>query len=261
MHDAERLRGWKNAHRGVFFHGEEITPEAQARWMEAHLARPHDTMFVIERAGTPVGCMGFRVLEGRVDVYNVILGHPELVEHGTMAAALRMLITYARTLCPEITAKIMSHNAPVVSFVGPLGFETTADRGDHYEIRLVPERFAPLAIEVSREPAAAPRAAACGGAPAAAAAAAPSRRPDRAEIRAELRAFVAERSPEGLAPEAIDPAAGLFERGYVDSIGAVEMLAHAEDRWGVSIDEDELAGGLRTLDDVVARVEELLATG
>jgi acyl carrier protein len=69
----------------------------------------------------------------------------------------------------------------------------------------------------------------------------------RAEVEASLRRFFAERSGGELTPEAIDPARHVFDAGYVDSMSSLALLDFLEARYGVSVPEVDLVGGLSTL--------------
>lgn len=77
--DQENLRVWKNAHRTSFFFKDEITPEMQAAWFAKHEQRTDDVMLVVEERAEggeflPTGCMGYRLLEGKIDLYNILRG-------------------------------------------------------------------------------------------------------------------------------------------------------------------------------------------
>ena len=143
--DAERLRRWKNVNRQHFFFRDEITPEMQARWMSEYLARPLDHMFVVERLGRPVGCLGFRDHLGRGDVYNVILADSSSSRQGIMTAALRTLLTFCRTKSEEIGLVVLKENH-ARRFYERNGFEIAAESPDHVEMRLNWARFTPVTL-------------------------------------------------------------------------------------------------------------------
>jgi RimJ/RimL family protein N-acetyltransferase len=134
--DAERLRAWKNAHRASFFHQQEIGPEEQERWLEGYLARDHDFLFVVEKDGEPVGCMGVRLFGAAADVYNVILGVPEAGGQGVMSAALGRLCRFARTLAEEVSLKVLKDNAPARAFYEKNGFVVVDEADDHFQMSL-----------------------------------------------------------------------------------------------------------------------------
>ncbi len=134
--DGELLRTWKNTHRHLFFHKDVISAEAQARWMEGHLARPDDHMFVVWFEDRPVGCMAVRLLDGEGDIYNVILGDAAAGGRGVMGVALRMMLAYARSAVGvDIGLKVLSDN-PAVRFYERNGLAITANRGDHLVMKV-----------------------------------------------------------------------------------------------------------------------------
>jgi len=64
----------------------------------------------------------------------------------------------------------------------------------------------------------------------------------------ELRAHLAELSEGKLAREQIDPALPVFDHGYVDSLSAVMLIAHVEERWGLEIEDTQLLDELSTIE-------------
>lgn len=129
--DIEDLRQWKNNHRGSFFYKEIISPESQDRWYKGYLERTEDFMFVILAESRPVGCIGFRRIEDRIDVYNVILGVPEMGKKGYMSHALRMMCVYAKKLYPgSISLQVLSDN-PAIHWYRRNGFADTGKNADH----------------------------------------------------------------------------------------------------------------------------------
>jgi RimJ/RimL family protein N-acetyltransferase len=143
--DAERLRLWKNANRQHFFFKEEISSATQARWMEDYLRRPDDFMFIVELDGRPVGCMGLRLIAGKGDVYNVILGDPETSRRGLMGTCLRMMLAFGRGMTDEIGLKVLKGN-PATRFYERNGFAVVGDRGDHLEMAVDWRRFEPVEL-------------------------------------------------------------------------------------------------------------------
>jgi acyl carrier protein len=72
----------------------------------------------------------------------------------------------------------------------------------------------------------------------------------------ELRALLVEVSDGKLKAQHIDPAANLFDFGYVDSLSGVMFLARIEERWGVHIEDFDLVEQLNTLDAVATHLRE-----
>jgi len=133
--DIEDLRRWKNAHREGFFFKEDITPEMQDRWYREYLLRDDDHMLVVSVEWVNVGCLGFRLRDGVVDVYNVILGDARYGEKGIMTFALSVLLEEAGRLYPgkPVTALVLKDN-PAVQWYLRRGFLVEKDNEDHYRM-------------------------------------------------------------------------------------------------------------------------------
>jgi acyl carrier protein len=78
----------------------------------------------------------------------------------------------------------------------------------------------------------------------------------RAEVEWSLRRFFAERSGGALTPDAIDPSVHLFNAGYVDSMSSLTLLDFIDERYGVTVPEVDLVGGLCTLSGLAEFVAE-----
>jgi acyl carrier protein len=70
----------------------------------------------------------------------------------------------------------------------------------------------------------------------------------------ELRALLVEVSDGKLQSGEIDPAANLFDFGYVDSLSGVMFLARIEERWGVHVEDFDLVERFNTLEAVAAHL-------
>jgi acyl carrier protein len=76
------------------------------------------------------------------------------------------------------------------------------------------------------------------------------------DLVASLRALLAEVSDGKLQASDVDPAANLFDFGYVDSLSGVMFLARIEEQWGVHIEDFDLVERLNTLEAVAAHIRE-----
>ncbi len=142
--DLEDLRVWKNANRRAFFFKDEITPEMQRRWYEGFLARPDDHMFVVEWENLKAGCMGFRLLGGAADCYNII-GTPQATGRGVLRRAMTLMCSFiAAEHTREIGCKVLCGN-PAVGWYQKCGFSIAEDKGDYYQMRLDWYVFSPCA--------------------------------------------------------------------------------------------------------------------
>jgi RimJ/RimL family protein N-acetyltransferase len=140
--DLEDLRYWKNANRHAFFTKKELTPADQSRWYAGYTERPDDWMFVVEDGALRAGCLGFRVEDAGVDVYNVIAA-PEARGKGLMKTAMRLLCSYIRERRgARIEAKVVRGN-PALEWYKSCGFEPAAEMREYTLVSLGP-RFQPL---------------------------------------------------------------------------------------------------------------------
>lgn len=147
--DLDRLRVWKNANKPGFFFQGEITPEMQAQWFEGYRARPDDYMFVVERAGAPVGCMGFRrEKDGSVDAYNMIVA-PEAAGRGYMKAAMALMCSFAADRYTRDIGCLVLKTNPAVAYYQACGYKIVGDGGDHHIFKLDWTRFQPVGYDVA----------------------------------------------------------------------------------------------------------------
>jgi acyl carrier protein len=76
------------------------------------------------------------------------------------------------------------------------------------------------------------------------------------EVAEALRGYLVELSEGKLELAAVDPDRHLFDHGYVDSLSAVMLIAHIEERWGVQIEDLELVESLTTVNALAARIHQ-----
>jgi RimJ/RimL family protein N-acetyltransferase len=144
--DLENLREWKNTHRFSFFYQEIITSEQQAQWFQGYLERVRDCMFVVQCSDESVGCMGFRILDQRADIYNVILGRPESGGKGLMSRAIRLLCSLiAAEFTRDIGAQVLLSN-PARAWHRKNAFREIKSFETHVEIQLDWSQFRPCAF-------------------------------------------------------------------------------------------------------------------
>jgi len=122
----ERLRKWKNKHRKAFFFRETISRQMQHEWFQEYLDRADDYMFVVQFKGMTIGCMGFRYIDGEVDIYNVMLGIAAMGKRGIMGQALHILCNYAQQKYQSlISVKVLQDN-PAIAWYKCNGFKEVA---------------------------------------------------------------------------------------------------------------------------------------
>ena len=154
--DLERLRVWKNDHRFAFFHQGTIEPDQQLRWHQGYTERAGDHMYATQSGGEIFGCMGFRLIDGRADIYNVILGRPECGGRGLMSEAIRLMCSLiAGEFTTDIGAEVLLSN-PARAWYAKNAFRE-AERLDRFvRVQLDWERFQPCVYrksDVARDPA------------------------------------------------------------------------------------------------------------
>lgn len=65
--------------------------QQQINWYSNYLDRADDFMFVAMDRGTPFGCLGFRVQDENIDLYNIIRGGQNVGKSGMHKAMNIML--------------------------------------------------------------------------------------------------------------------------------------------------------------------------
>lgn len=130
--DLERLRLWKNANRSAFFFQGEITERGQREWFEGYLARPDDFMFMVNES---LGCLGFRLVKGAADVYNVMAA-PQASGRGLMRSAMILLCSHILAeRCPRIGCLVLKGN-PALGWYEKCGYRVAREAENHLELEL-----------------------------------------------------------------------------------------------------------------------------
>lgn len=139
--DLENLRTWKNENRQYFFFQGIISPEGQRQWFEDYSKREHDYMFLVLSEGHSAGCMGFRLLEGKGDIYNVILGVTGMGGRGIMGKALNIMCSYALKKYPSgLALKVLIGN-PAREWYFRNGFRKIETKKDHLVLEADPAAY------------------------------------------------------------------------------------------------------------------------
>lgn len=133
--DIDDLRIWKNENKSRFFYKQEITPDEQSKWYQGYMHREKDYIFIVEikvsDTWEKIGCLGFRVVEGNIDLYNIIRGR-RTEARSSMREAMHILLAYisARYSYP-IKCDVLVDN-PAVEWYNKCGFSIKECRGDYY---------------------------------------------------------------------------------------------------------------------------------
>lgn len=134
--DLELLRNWKNAHRNRFFYKDLISKDEQKKWFEKYQQREDDYMFILEEVnGNCVGCLGYRIVNGKIDLYNIIRGR-DSQEDATMRDAMLLLVEYLKNIeKKEITCLVLKDN-PAFGWYKKCGFMLKEEQEDAFLITI-----------------------------------------------------------------------------------------------------------------------------
>ena len=143
--DIEPLRCWKNEHRQFFFYKEIITGEQQQAWYRRWSQEMHDHMFIIEAENRSVGCIGARLFQNTVDVYNVIFGNKQFGGKGIMSEALCATVAFSQLLYPGllVCVRVLQTN-PAIGWYERNGFARITANDEYVTMkwtRAIPSHF------------------------------------------------------------------------------------------------------------------------
>jgi RimJ/RimL family protein N-acetyltransferase len=141
--DCENIRQWKNENRFSFFFQDIITSQMQEKWFGEYLERVADNMFVVQHDDIAIGCMGFRLIDGKADVYNVILGNPDYGRKGFMSKALALMCSYILSnSIQNIGLKVLRSN-PALNWYLKNGFCEVSAHESFLELEVEIKRYEP----------------------------------------------------------------------------------------------------------------------
>lgn len=135
LRDIEHLRLWKNSHKEFFFNKNEISTIDQFNWFSQFIEKKDDHMFIIENENSEIGCIGARILNNFVDVYNVILGDKSFKGKHIMTYAMEALIAICNLLYVDkpVFVKVLKSN-PAINWYMKLGFVKIDDAEDYIQM-------------------------------------------------------------------------------------------------------------------------------
>jgi ribosomal protein S18 acetylase RimI-like enzyme len=128
FYDIELLRKWKNKNRKYFFYKQIITKKQQLKWFKDYSDRIDDYIFIVMYGDLRVGCIGFRLIDDVIDIYNVILGDIHFKSKGIMSQALNLM--YGFMPDKDITVKILTDN-PAIKWYEKNGFFKINENKDY----------------------------------------------------------------------------------------------------------------------------------
>ena len=137
--DLDNLRKWKNANKGSFFYKKNITVKQQAQWFADYLERNKkelDFMYIVEADGISVGCIGYRIIYGVIDIYNFMLGNQEYRGKKVISAAAKDLWKHLRSIYDlDIMAIVLSENTKTIDWYLKNNWCITKEFEDHKILR------------------------------------------------------------------------------------------------------------------------------
>ena len=146
--DIEQLRVWKNENRQYFFNKNIISGNEQAKWFDDFLITEDDYIFMIKCGDLSIGCIGFRLLNGVMDVYNVILGNRQYLSKGIMSFALALMCSFILdNYDNDITVRVLLDN-PARKWYEKNGFLKICKKEDHVFMKLETGKFKYLKYNV-----------------------------------------------------------------------------------------------------------------
>ncbi len=146
--DLDELRSWKNGAKAGFFFKGEINEAMQKAWYAGYLKRKDDFMFIVEHEGKKAGCLGFRMENGRADVYNVIAA-PEAAGKGIMAAAMILMCSYIGASRTQNIGCVVLKGNPALAYYDRCGFWISGSAADRDILSLNWPKFKPVEAAVS----------------------------------------------------------------------------------------------------------------
>jgi RimJ/RimL family protein N-acetyltransferase len=130
--DIEYLRVWKNENKEFFFLKSEISKSDQLNWFNSMKSRQDDEMFIVEKFDQPIGCIGARLYEGFVDIYNVIMGDKNFKGQHIMMKVMQQTINHCKAIYPDMAIKVrVLPNNPAVNWYIKIGFTKVSNANDH----------------------------------------------------------------------------------------------------------------------------------
>ena len=80
------------------------------------------------------------------------------------------------------------------------------------------------------------------------------------DLMSEIKEYICGTMLIGLSDQSIEPDESLVQRGVVDSTGVLELVEFLQDRYGISVRDDEITiQNLDTLNSITAFLQQTLA--
>jgi len=146
----EQLRIWKNENKKSFFYNKDITPDEQLIWFKKYRNRENDHIFIIDYRGIFIGCIGFRVIDEIIDIYNVILGEKEYSGKNLVGKAINILCSYLLDKYDfKITCKVLLNN-PARNWYRKNGFSDDSKYGNYVLMQFNLKNFKKIKYKIEK---------------------------------------------------------------------------------------------------------------
>lgn len=148
--DIQLLRKWKNANADKFFYKRSISYRSQEIWYKDYIEKSGELIFMIEKIepfegvltpftgfeNIPVGCIGYRYLYDRIDIFNVIIDE-KFRRKGIMTRAFKLLVPEIRRNYKylPITTMVLNDN-DALEWYKKNNFSIETQYSDHYFLKL-----------------------------------------------------------------------------------------------------------------------------
>jgi len=152
--DIESLRFYKNKFKDFFFHKDDIDHVQQMEWFRNYLQRSDDFMFIVEEEIHGelfhLGSMGFRIMAGVADIYNVLRWDRVAGGRARMGDALRMMCSFIRRRFEDkIGCKVLINN-PAKEWYAKIGYRVSKAHDDYLELVVDDQEFVYIEIDWRR---------------------------------------------------------------------------------------------------------------
>lgn len=151
--DLEDIREWKNENRQYFFYKEIITPEQQQNWFEKHKLNKQDFMFVAQEYDgknfVNIGCMGYRLEEDNIDIYNIMRGRSIENSTNNMSDAFNMMNIYISNKYKLDVSCVVLNDNPARKWYEKNSLKQVEQRDDHVLYKLDTNTLPKIEIEVA----------------------------------------------------------------------------------------------------------------
>ena len=119
----------------------------QEKWVREYWEREDDYMFIVQYLREAIGCMGYRLINGKIDIYNVILGKPESGGKGIMSQAIRLMCSHILLSSTNVIGLKVLRSNPALKWYLRNGFKEILTNEDFLDLEFDRINFKPCEFE------------------------------------------------------------------------------------------------------------------